>query len=519
MNTTDTPSSDLSEGIMKGILYAFMASVVVFINIMVLVAYFIRDKKKRGILDIFVVSLAVSSILTSITVIGIVAYVRATNNEYFQGKMGECYVQFFFGTMLRLTDVATTTAIAIDRFIALYKPIFYRTKVKQRQGYIGCAIIWLSSAVIATLPPLGVGDISKDMESLCTADWSTSISIVVLTVTYTQFVIVLVCYVGIFKSIDAFVKRQKAMTKSQNVSTSSADRRNSISSLALSDRSNNSLPTETPSESRSSSISFPNIAFESELTDRLCKLSHANIKAALREIKGVEEIELETSMKLKTVKTRREINSAQTVSKASSSVNLRIKAAINRVSWSDSPDDFKVNPTDLQQKMENTTMATNGKLESHRRSSQIPNYVNLSDDVFIENDSNEQTDKEREKKPIRKSLTLLVRDKWRAKKLRRSSSIKHFWKESQHFAKIMGVVVLIFYISWLPLAVSINIVLITGNTKKSHDILWISYNLSLLSSVAIPIAYAVMCKPYREGYRRLWKGIKHLFVWEKEVKF
>jgi len=64
-------------------------------------------------------------------------------------------------------------------------------------------------------------------------------------------------------------------------------------------------------------------------------------------------------------------------------------------------------------------------------------------------------------------------------------------------------------------------VLVTGLEKyisNYYNMLWLSYNLSLISTVAIPIAYAVMCKPYRASYKSLWNLVKRCFTWKQTIK-
>lgn len=55
--------------------------------------------------------------------------------------------------------------------------------------------------------------------------------------------------------------------------------------------------------------------------------------------------------------------------------------------------------------------------------------------------------------------------------------------------------------------------------KRANEFLWLSYNLTVTSSVAIPIAYAIMCKPYRIGYKLLYSSIKSVYKKEKKVAF
>ena len=67
---------------------------------------------------------------------------------------------------------------------------------------------------------------------------------------------------------------------------------------------------------------------------------------------------------------------------------------------------------------------------------------------------------------------------------------------------------------------SINLVLAKGKTnKRANEFLWLSYNLTVTSSVAIPIAYAIMCRPYRIGYKLFYSSIRRVCKKEKKVAF
>lgn len=475
LNSSDTSTR---EGTVKGVAYSSLALLVILINSLVLVGYAKKSKKNRGIPDIFVANLAISSIMTSVTVIQIVSYVRVSSNEYFNNLLVACYIQCYFGTALRLIDVATTTSIAIDRFVALWKPIFYRTKIKLKQGCIMCGIIWLVSGLIGLLPILIDDGVSNEMESLCTADWTKPTAYIVLTFAYVQFIMVLAAYIGIFRCIKAFVNRQKAMADSQSITYNSptasptVPKNSKINGNSIY-RSNSSVSFASSISCDASNDSIPsnsNPGFEIELTDKLCKLSQENIKSALSSVKYASNIEVETQLKVRTARDSVQLTGLRTRGH-STSVDLRVKAAINRVSWSTLPDDNRKNENDGDP--DGRKKRNDGHPKGKTTIASSPNYENIDFEVKVKNEAIKKEDDDvfleetmaEKKEPSSlggekllrsiSSVSVLVRNKLRERRLRRqSSNLRLFWRESQKFAKIMGVVVFIFYLSWIPLAVS-----------------------------------------------------------------
>ncbi|XP_066924221.1 alpha-2B adrenergic receptor-like [Clytia hemisphaerica] len=515
----------------KAILYSLGALLLIFINSMTIVSYLMRKKGKRGIPDIFMLSLAISSILTMATVILILAYVRATGNENFTGLMSLCYTQVFFGTMLRLLDVTITTAITIDRFLALYKPLVYRVKINLKHGKIICIILWLSSGIISTLPFLGFGRISMHMQSFCTADWTSDIAYIVLAMAYAQFAIVLLCYVGIFRATSGLVSRQKTMKKSQSLSyvsplptrkkgianeiTMSSTILESISEKRVSGLDNFAFEGQSPSTSSLDFIVTPNNE-ESKLVKDFTENFPDTKRRVSMEETSLDIKEGETPTKGRTFTS--ETTHDRPVSKSDYSkppFKENIKKKNNRVSWLNTAEsescDSRGNDSITQAADKPKLAKTHSSPLPHRDKPDQPSFTRAISDYTISQKAKKRFS----------SFNILRHLSKRNRNRTSNASLKDFRTESQRFAKIMGVVVCLFYISWLPLAISINIVLVSGLEyfiKNYYNILWLSYNLSLTSSIAIPIAYAVMCKPYRASYKALWKFVKNRFVWKGEIK-
>lgn len=504
-NCTDV-HSDRKDEIQKAIFYILIGTFVTFINGMTIVSYFLRKKSKRTIPDTFIFSLSLSAILTMITVIFGLAFVRATGKVCLDKNDVFCKSQAFFGTQLRMTDVSITTGITIDRFLALYKPLVYRVKVKVRHGKIASVIMWLVSGIVAILPLFGFGSTSTGMESFCTADWTSEISYVVLSLAYLQFGVVLLCYIGIFRAISGLVNRQKAMSRSQTLSYSTVKRpRNKLQKMNAIDYDDVFVGVNNDT------MSYTNPNFmEDSIAKTVRELSHENIKSALETVHEGEEYEVKTKVRIKSIERRKlSSNESQYFStKSETSVDVSVTVNNNnskknqspdlKNAWSDnsqpldhketqndrSPDRIEtVHPNESQQDKNEEAFDAHvdqGKKNKLKRTQSCPDVPTVKKVAKFEKAYSES--KDYGKVPLGsigrlKSISIIVKDRFkesRRKKNSSTSSMKNFWAENQRFAKVMSVVVFLFYLSWLPLAVSFFLIVV--NEIEIQSVIRYYYN-------------------------------------------
>lgn len=432
----------------KAILYTSVAFFLIFINSMTIVSYFLRKKSKRCIPDLFMLSLAISSILTMLAVILILAFIRATGNESYDGLQALCYIQVFFGTMLRMLDVSITTAIMIDRFLALYKPLLYRVKFQFVHGKIVCAILWIESALIAMLPLVGFGRVSMHMESFCTADWTSEIAYIVLIIAYISFGIVLFTYVGIFRAISSLVSRQETMKNSQSLSYMSPRTQHK----AVSNGENNGvLGKQSPPLFSSQHQGNCNKTITSNLT-----VSSSQSKSLTRTVIFENNSAVVNSDVVTTTTTTA---SSLTGIQQNTFASNNNASKRNRVSWIDdepSKDIYKINrlkiqpPSSLYPLVEAPKYLKKSRFQLSHHHHQIISKRKRSLSKRTASNIKKlhfSTSQHLSKRQQRKNKTTIKSS---------SSSLKDFRTESLRFAKVMGVVVFLFYISWIPLAVSFN---------------------------------------------------------------
>ena len=483
-NNISTTSQHHQGDYQKAILYTLGAFFLIFINSMTIVSYFLRKKTKRGIPDLFMLSLAISSNLTMLAVILILAFIRATGNESYDGIQALCYIQVYFGTMLRMLDVSITTAIMIDRFLALYKPLLYRVKFKFSHGKIVCAVLWIESALIAMLPLVGFGRISMHMESFCTADWTSDIAYIVLTIAYISFGIVLVSYVGIFRAISGLVSRQETMKKSQSLSYMSP--RAQHKTVYDNQEVNNVLKTQSPTL-----FSSPNSLQQRDCSAQLLTLSSSQVKFSPSSSETCVVLENNSAIVDGEVFATTPTASTPTTSPTTQTQQnnpVISNSNIHCVSWVDHDepskdvfnDKMKIQPTPLSPSLLLTDVVKSpeynkmtSSINGGTQPIHLPADVSKSSQGFPLSNHHRYYQQQifQGKKPLSKRTVFNVRkmrssisqhlskrqqgrNRTPTTKSSSLSSMKDFRTESLRFAKIMGVVVFLFYISWIPLAVS-----------------------------------------------------------------
>ena len=402
----------LDQNISVAVLMGLVAALLAFQNYLLIFA--VSVKRLRRVPEVLIFWLALSSLMNTIT-LAISAYHRAYDNEGRKGITALCKAQFWFATTLRTNDICTTTLMSIDRFIAITRPFVYRAKVRVEFGWISVISSFVLSGLISCLPFIGFGSISRIIPSICVAKWDSDVSILIVIFAYIQFFVVLLCYIGVFWSIKNLVKRQKAMAKSQEITYDSPSlRHKNFRGLSA----NPSLETSTTSLE----------VYPQNTGDRPVSL---RIKAALN--RSLSNCEGARSASLTISKPDlRSVNSLP-----GSVASLRSEAASTSRSGS-----IRLS----QSRAELNEPRSDSSLSLKRGS--VPRDVTTPDGA---SGSSERSDL---KPSVYRHLNS-IRERIQGSFMRRKrqNGVKKQWKESEHFAKVMGVIVLLFYISWLPLAV------------------------------------------------------------------
>ncbi len=442
-------SSTKEHNISAALLISGIAVFMAFENF--LVVYAVAIKKFRRVPDILIFSLSVSAITNSFTVLVIAAYHRAVDSNGVDGINTLCKVQSWFVVTLRISDVFTTTLISIDRYIATTKPFYYRANVTPMHGWTAILVTPVISGFISILPFVGFGAVGRDTASLCVISWDSAVSFLIVTIAYIQFIIVLYCYIAVILAIKKLIKRQKAIVRSQTIS---------YESPSLSHRTTNSNVSLNLSHGTNSTASSPeNTPVFTVRSVNLRKMalnrSLSNFEGSHSEVFGMRSPEFPTK-----TSTHLEIpdHTKGKLRRAATSPEERPRA--RSPSPSGHPRAHTASPVVLPKARSaspgefSKTRTSSGELSSTRSASIRAANHTLSSESIIQSNSFSSWDRFRPN--VNKHVSSL-RKKWVGSFLHRAQNEeRRQWRESEQFAKIMGVVVLMFYISWLPLAVSFD---------------------------------------------------------------
>ena len=402
-----------------------------------LLIFAVSVKKFKRVPEILMFSLALSSLVNCCTTLVISAYQRALDNDAKHGIDKLCKLQFWFATTLRVNDIFVTTLISIDRFVAITKPFFYRARVRPEHGWISITIAFAISSVISSLPFAGFGSISRIIPSLCVAKWDSEISVLIVGLAYVQFAIVLWCYIAIIWTVKKLVKRQKAMAKSQRITYDSPSMRHK----------------NAESPSISVSPSFETSSTSVEVPSFVDKPVSLRVKAVLNRSYSNYEGSQSDSFGLATPEIRAKDSLGGSIASICKDNGSLLSFSL--------PNHCVEIESHFTGSTSSLTIHNHGELKRSATSPDTlpkdrPQRGGLSNRGILPDDAGSSSLSLNRLKPeINRHLNSL-RKKWEGSFLRRKkqSTERRQWQETEHFAKVMGVVVLLFYVSWIPLAVS-----------------------------------------------------------------
>ena len=120
-------------------------------NLMVCLAVY-RSKRLQTIPNMYVVMLAISDALMAALAMPMAVAFLITGRWLFSDQV--CQFQGFLTFLFALVSVLTMTAIAVNRFLHMVKPNFYRSHVGVRETLVSLAVIAILGGLGAGLAPI-----------------------------------------------------------------------------------------------------------------------------------------------------------------------------------------------------------------------------------------------------------------------------------------------------------------------------------------------------------------------------
>ena len=123
-------------------------------NLLVIYAFSTHHRLRQNVTNYFVVSLAVSDILTAIFVTTFELDVILKNGVWLHGVF-ICHVWTFMYLLVTPGSIINLLAVTVDRFLVLRIPLRYTTLMTKRRAIILIGALWFYAFLIAYLPILG----------------------------------------------------------------------------------------------------------------------------------------------------------------------------------------------------------------------------------------------------------------------------------------------------------------------------------------------------------------------------
>ena len=379
------------------------------------ILFAIRTFNKRTVSDMLIGCLALVDLLNGLGPVNISIVM------YFAGPVGFkglphlkwlCFLYAWMSCVLRLLACFIATLMSLDRFVAIVTPFRYRTKVTIRATYITVLSLFVFSVLMGLLPVSGIVDLHMS-GPICSFAFTSVFAAVIVTLGYLQLIIVIICYVSVIFGIKAFLSRQTLLKVSQLRASFNAPR------SRLSSKKDTTAITETP------------------LTTRFQKLS----PQATRSTNCQRLLVLNRDVAL----TRNSVTTPPSVTLAKQD----LYRAGNRSA--------SLTPLgETRSSLARIVMSTTVK----RSQSLTPNpIIKLNTDicyVYSETALNDTDNSENTLNEISDELKKIEEEN----EAKIQSSLREFkknhttWRQSRKVAVVMGIVVLLFYISWMPIVVS-----------------------------------------------------------------
>lgn len=364
---------------------------------------------KRSVADVLIGCLALMDLMNGLGPVNIsisLYYMNLSGSHSMKDLEWLCLLYTWIATCLRLMACFVATMMALDRFAAIVVPFFYRTRVTPKATCLWLLVVFMFSAIIATLP-LAINTI-RTYIPLCSFDFTSPFAAFIAALGYLQLLIVVLCYLSVIFGVNSFLSRQSLIRATQiraSIAVSkSKNRENTLAETSQAAGANKSSPLSSSKAPRHLSIDYNGHRLRS------CSLLPTSI----------------TSSNNLAIKKR---------SKSLAPVT-RKREAVSRI--------FVLGNSKRSRLMSKSPELYIDDTVAGGAAVKRGSDFEMIQEVPLESEDEEKV-----------QLSL--------KEFKRNNST---WKHSRRLAIVMGIVVVLFYISWMPIVV-----------KGFNSFLSIKYNL------------------------------------------
>ena len=227
MSETHTPNQAPQTNQYWALVLLIFPICTIFGNMLVVVSV-IKEKNLHTVTNYFVVSLAIADLTVAATVMPFAVYYEVTKRWEMSKVVCDAWVAT--DVMASTASILNLVAIAIDRFIAVTRPLKYARHKNSNRIYIMIAFVWLVSIAIASPIVAGLNDTPDREVDQCAFNNEKFLIYSSMISFYIPTVAMIILYYKIFKVIRMRAKKAASKYKAQKpIQPASLKKANNVS--------------------------------------------------------------------------------------------------------------------------------------------------------------------------------------------------------------------------------------------------------------------------------------------------
>ena len=169
----------------------------------------IASFKKQRVPDVLVLGLAITDMVATLIPIPMTIFSYLTLKT-FPECSALCVTYATIAQFTRYSSALITTVIAFERYLAICRPFFYRSRCSPAVFWLFLVISWLLAGTLAILP--GPLKLLSAHTGYCLFNFTTPYAIAIIVYGLVQFVVVLVCFVRVTVELIKVKRRRERMS-------------------------------------------------------------------------------------------------------------------------------------------------------------------------------------------------------------------------------------------------------------------------------------------------------------------
>ena len=150
--------------------------------------------RERKVPDVLVLGLAITDLLATLIPVPMSIYAYLTVMDFPEGSAA-CNSYATIAQFTRYSSVLITTVIAVERYLAICKPFFYRRHCTPLRFGVVLIFSWAAAFVLALVPAVDPNTRISTHNGFCLFDFASKYSIAVVLYGGVLFIVMLICFI------------------------------------------------------------------------------------------------------------------------------------------------------------------------------------------------------------------------------------------------------------------------------------------------------------------------------------